>query len=197
MPRGTGANTNRLDPYKNFKFRVQPRMRRPTRNEIGLPEEGLILVDQIVEQVRRRDLLDGLPAEGVTALFAGSNGTGGITAAEVIADSLSLDLYRVDLSKVVSRYIGETEKHIRRVFDAAEQAGAVLFFDEADALFRKRSGVSDSHDRYSNLEVGYLLERMENHNGLVILATNRKNAFDPAFMRRIRFVIDFPRNGSD
>jgi len=110
----------------------------------------------------------------------------------VLASALSLDLYRVDLSQVVSKYIGETEKNLRRVFDAAEEGAAVLLFDEADALFGKRSDVKDSHDRYANIEVSYLLQRMEAYRGLAILTTNMKNAIDPAFLRRIQFVGQFP-----
>jgi SpoVK/Ycf46/Vps4 family AAA+-type ATPase len=113
-------------------------------------------------------------------------------AAEVLATELNLDLYRIDLSAVVSKYIGETEKNLRRVFDAAEDGGAILFFDEADALFGKRSEVKDSHDRYANIEINYLLQRMESYRGLAILATNMKAALDSAFLRRIRFVINFP-----
>ncbi|MFG1671171.1 ATP-binding protein [Streptomyces sp. Y7] len=129
---------------------------------------------------------------GVTALFAGGSGTGKTLAAEVMAKELGLDLFIVDLSQVVSKYIGETEKNLRRVFDAAERGGALLLFDEADALFGKRSEVKDSHDRYANLEVSYLLMRMEAYRGLAILTTNMKKALDTAFLRRIRFVVDFP-----
>jgi AAA+ superfamily predicted ATPase len=129
---------------------------------------------------------------GITALFVGISGTGKTTAAEAIANELHLDLFRIDLSSVVSKYIGETEKNLRQVFDAAEDCGAILFFDEADALFGKRSEVKDSHDRYANIEVGYLLQRMESYNGLAILATNMKKSIDPAFVRRIRFIVDFP-----
>ena len=113
-------------------------------------------------------------------------------AAEVLAGELRLDLYRIDLSQVVSKYIGETEKNLRRVFDAAEVGGAVLLFDEADALFGKRSEVKDSHDRYANIEVSYLLQRMELYRGLAILTTNMKGELDPAFLRRLRFVVRFP-----
>jgi SpoVK/Ycf46/Vps4 family AAA+-type ATPase len=105
---------------------------------------------------------------------------------------LRLDLYRIDLSSVVSKYIGETEKNLRRVFEAAEESGAILLFDEADTLFGKRSEVRDSHDRYANIEVGYLLQRMEAYRGLAILTTNAKSALDPAFLRRLRFVVHFP-----
>ena len=116
-------------------------------------------------------------------------------AAEVLASELRLDLYRIDLSQVVSKYIGETEKNLRRVFDAAEDGGAILLFDEADALFGKRSEVKDSHDRYANIEVSYLLQRMEAYRGLAILTTNRRDALDAAFLRRIRFVVQFPFPG--
>ena len=113
-------------------------------------------------------------------------------AAEVLAGYLDLDLYRIDLAGVVSKYIGETEKNLRRLFDAAEESGAILFFDEADALFGKRSEVRDSHDRYANIEINYLLQRMEEYRGLAILATNRKSFLDSAFLRRLRFLVEFP-----
>jgi SpoVK/Ycf46/Vps4 family AAA+-type ATPase len=113
-------------------------------------------------------------------------------AAEVLANELRLDLFRIDLSQVVSKYIGETEKNLRRVFDAAEEGGAVLLFDEADALFGKRSEVKDSHDRYANIEVSYLLQHMEAYRGLAILTTNMKGMLDQAFLRRLRFVVQFP-----
>jgi len=129
---------------------------------------------------------------GITALFSGATGTGKTMAAEALASELHLDLFRVDLSALVSKYIGETEKNLRRVFDAAEDGGAILFFDEADALFGKRSEVKDSHDRYANIEVGYLLQRMEIYRGVAILATNMRDSLDTAFMRRIRFSLNFP-----
>jgi SpoVK/Ycf46/Vps4 family AAA+-type ATPase len=116
-------------------------------------------------------------------------------AAEVIANELRLNLYRIDLSAVVSKYIGETEQNLRRVFDAAEDGGAILFFDEADALFGKRSEVKDSHDRYANIEIGYLLQRLEAYRGLAILTTNMKSSLDTAFMRRFRFIVSFPFPG--
>ena len=134
----------------------------------------------------------GMRGLGITALFAGESGTGKTMAAEVLANELHLDLYRIDLSSVVSKYIGDTEKNLRRVFDAAEESGAILLFDEADALFGKRSEVKDSHDRYANIEVSYLLQRMEAYRGLAILTTNMKAALDTAFQRRLRFVIQFP-----
>jgi len=129
---------------------------------------------------------------GISALFAGASGTGKTMAAGVLAQTLQLDLYRIDLSSVVSKYIGETEKNLRRVFDAAETGGVVMLFDEADALFGKRSEVKASHDRYANMEVSYLLQRMEAYQGLAILTTNLKDAIDPAFMRRLRFIVRFP-----
>jgi SpoVK/Ycf46/Vps4 family AAA+-type ATPase len=129
---------------------------------------------------------------GVTALFAGESGTGKTLAAEVLAGELGLDLYRIDLASVVSKYIGETEKNLRNVFDVAEESGAILLFDEADALFGKRSEVKDSHDRYANIEVSYLLQRMESYRGLAILTTNMQGSLDPAFLRRLRFVVAFP-----
>lgn len=134
---------------------------------------------------------------GLTALFAGPPGTGKTMCAEVIATALQLPLYRIDLSQVVNKYIGETEKNLRRLFDAAEASDVILFFDEADSLFGRRTEVKDAHDRYANLEVSYLLERMERFKGLAILATNRKKDLDEAFLRRLRFLIDFPLPGAD
>jgi SpoVK/Ycf46/Vps4 family AAA+-type ATPase len=129
---------------------------------------------------------------GLNALFCGPSGTGKTLAAEVLASELKLDLYRIDLSAVVSKYIGETEKNLRQIFDAAEAGGVLLLFDEADALFGKRTEVKDSHDRYANIEVGYLLQRMESLQGLAILTTNLKSSLDKSFQRRLRFVVDFP-----
>ncbi len=129
---------------------------------------------------------------GINALFYGDSGTGKTTAAEIIAKELRLDLYRIDLSAVVSKYIGETEKNLAQIFTAAESSSVVLLFDEADSLFGKRSEVKDSRDRYANLEVSYLLQRMEAYQGLSILTTNFKEAIDSAFERRLRFVIEFP-----
>jgi SpoVK/Ycf46/Vps4 family AAA+-type ATPase len=129
---------------------------------------------------------------GVTALFAGPSGVGKTMAAEVVAGELGLNLFSIDLSGVVSKYIGETEKNLKRVFDAAEAAGAVLFFDEADALFGKRSEVKDAHDRYANVEVAYLLQRMEQFDGMAILTTNLRANVDEAFLRRLDAIVDFP-----
>jgi hypothetical protein len=129
---------------------------------------------------------------GLSALFSGPSGVGKTMAAEVIANELELDLYKIDLSQMVSKYIGETEKNLARVFDVAEAGGVVLLFDEADALFGQRSEVKDSHDRYANIEVSYLLQRMEAFRGIAILTTNQKSALDSAFLRRIRFMVPFP-----
>ncbi|HEY2475797.1 MAG TPA: ATP-binding protein [Candidatus Cybelea sp.] len=171
-----------------------------TWDDIVLPAEQEAQLRQIAGQVRGRHIVyeewgfaermsRGL---GISALFAGDSGTGKTMAAEVLASELKLPLYRIDLSAVVSKYIGETEKNLRVLFDAADVGGFILFFDEADALFGKRSEVKDSHDRYANIEVNYLLQRIEAYRGLAILATNAKAALDTAFMRRIRFVVNFP-----
>ncbi len=133
-----------------------------------------------------------LPSAGIVALFSGQSGTGKTLAAEVIAHALGLDLYKVDLSTVVSKYIGETEKNLESIFTAAAAANLVLFFDEADAIFGKRSEVSDAHDRYANIEVAYLLQRLERYDGLVVLATNLQGNIDQAFLRRIHVAVDFP-----
>ena len=169
-------------------------------NGLVLPEPQLRTLREIATHLRHRATVyerwgfagPGTRGLGISALFAGPSGTGKTMAAEVLAAELRLDLYRIDLSQVVSKYIGETEKNLRRVFDAAETGGAILLFDEADALFGKRSEVKDSHDRYANIEVGYLLQRMEAYRGLAILTTNLKQALDPAFLRRLRFVVQFP-----
>jgi len=168
--------------------------------DLVLPGEQMRTLREIAVHVRRRMKVYeawGFAAKstrglGISALFTGVSGTGKTMAAEVLASELRLDLYRIDLSQVVSKYIGETEKNLRRVFDAAEEGGAILLFDEADALFGKRSEVKDSHDRYANVEISYLLQRMEAYRGLAILTTNMKEAIDTAFLRRIRFVVRFP-----
>ena len=169
-------------------------------DDLVLPPLQRQLLRQLAGQARRRMTVyedwgfavrdkRGL---GVSALFFGPSGTGKTLAAEVLAAELGLDLYRIDLSSVVSKYIGETEKNLREVFDAAEGGGALLLFDEADALFGKRSEVKDSHDRYANIEVGYLLQRMESFRGIAILTTNMKSSLDKAFERRLRFSVEFP-----
>jgi len=173
---------------------------RATWEEIVLPAPQLAMLREIAVHVRQRSKVyqtwgfarkcaRGL---GISALFSGVSGTGKTMAAEVLANELRLDLYRIDLSQVVSKYIGETEKNLRRVFEAAEEGGAILLFDEADALFGKRAEVKDSLDRFANIEISYLLQRMEEYHGLAILTTNMKDALDPAFLRRIRFVVQFP-----
>jgi AAA+ superfamily predicted ATPase len=175
-----------------------------TWDDLVLGDETTQLLRLIAEQVRQRSRVYedwGFGAKmnrglGISALFAGESGTGKTMAAEVIANDLRMNLYRIDLSAVVSKYIGETEKNLRRVFDAAEVGGAILFFDEADALFGKRSEVKDSHDRYANIEINYLLQRMEAYRGLAILATNMKSALDAAFMRRLRFIVNFSFPGA-
>jgi hypothetical protein len=169
--------------------------------DLVLPEPSLAVLHQIAAHVRQRiRVLDewGFGDHGrrngfgVSALFCGESGTGKTLAAEVLAHELRLDLYRIDLSAVVSKYIGETEKNLRRVFDAAEDSGCLLLFDEADALFGKRSEVKDSHDRYANIEISYLLQRMEAYRGVAILTTNMKTSLDRAFQRRLRFIVTFP-----
>jgi hypothetical protein len=175
-----------------------------TWDDLVLPPAEKALLRQIADQVAQRNRVYqdwGFEQRmsrgfGVSALFAGESGTGKTMAAEVVANHLRLDLYRIDLSAVVSKYIGETEKNLRRLFDAAEAGGIILFFDEADALFGKRSEVKDSHDRYANIEVNYLLQRMESFGGLAILASNMKSALDGAFLRRLRFVVNFPFPGA-
>ncbi|MCW5639213.1 MAG: ATP-binding protein [Rubrivivax sp.] len=171
-----------------------------TLADLVLPAAALDTLAGIAAQLRHRvqvheDWGFARPSArglGLAALFAGDSGTGKTFAAEAIANEAGLDLYRVDLALTVSKYIGETEKNLRRLFDAAESSGAVLLFDEADALFGKRSDVKDSHDRYANIEVAYLLQRMEAYRGLAILTTNLKSALDRAFLRRLRFVVNFP-----
>jgi hypothetical protein len=171
-----------------------------TWDHLVLPPGNLELLREIARHVRHRTQVYerwGFGEEtsrglGVTALFSGESGTGKTLAAEVLAGYLGLDLYRIDLAATVSKYIGETEKNLRRVFAAAEASGAVLLFDEADALFGKRGEVKDSVDRYANLEVAYLLQRMESYRGLAILTTNLRASLDRAFLRRLRFVVQFP-----
>jgi len=171
-----------------------------TWEQIVLPPAEAAQLRQIAAQVNARSTVYddwGFRARmnrglGVSALFAGDSGTGKTMAAEVLANELQLDLYRIDLSAVVSKYIGETEKNLREVFDAAECGGAILLFDEADALFGKRSEVKDSHDRYANIEIDYLLQRIEAFSGVALLSTNMKSSLDTAFMRRLRFVVNFP-----
>ncbi|MBP2302803.1 ATP-binding protein [Azospirillum picis] len=174
-----------------------------TWSDIVLPAAQTRMLAEIASHARHRMRVHhdwgfaGKSARGlgIAALFWGDSGTGKTLAAEVLAGALGLPLYRIDLSAVVSKYIGETEKNLAMLFDAAAESGAILLFDEADALFGKRSDVKDSHDRYANIEVSFLLQRMEAHPGLAILTTNNKAALDVAFQRRLRFVIHFPFPG--
>jgi hypothetical protein len=175
---------------------VRPRFR---RDELVLPRKQSLQLDEIRQAMAS---LAEVHHEwgtgriwhdaGLAVLFAGAPGTGKTMAAEVLATELALPLYRVDLSQVVNKYIGETEKNLRRVFDACEASDMIVLFDEADALFGRRTQVRDAHDRYANLEVSYLLSRMERSKGVTILATNRKDDLDAAFLRRLRYVVDFP-----
>jgi hypothetical protein len=184
-------------PMEQLAQRIEPK---DECQRLVLPEQQAGILEQIVAHVRQRSTVHenwgfarhcsrGL---GITALFAGLPGTGKTMAAEWLAARLELDLYQIDLATVASKYIGETAKNLRRIFDAAAESGAILLFDEADALFGQRTEVKDSHDRYANFDVSYLLQRMESYRGLAILTTNMKHAIDNAFRRRIRFVIDFP-----
>jgi SpoVK/Ycf46/Vps4 family AAA+-type ATPase len=169
-------------------------------DDLVLPGGTTSLLHQIAAQVRQRHTVHvtwGFARRmnrgtGITVLFAGDSGTGKTMAAEVLAQDLQLNLHRINLSAVVSKYIGETEKNLNRLFDVARQGESILFFDEADALFGKRSEVKDSHDRYASIDSNYLLQRMEAHGGLAILATNSKSNLDNAFLRRLRFIVDFP-----
>jgi SpoVK/Ycf46/Vps4 family AAA+-type ATPase len=171
-----------------------------TWDEIVLPADRIRQLQEIVNQVKHRARVYDewgfdrklAMGKGLNALFAGPSGTGKTMAADIMAGELGLDLYKIDLSSVVSKYIGETEKNLARIFQEAETSNAILFFDEADALFGKRSEVRDSHDRYANIEISYLLQRMEEYDGMVILASNLHKNMDDAFVRRMHFTIEFP-----
>ncbi|MDZ7309069.1 MAG: AAA family ATPase [candidate division KSB1 bacterium] len=177
--------------------KIEPKYR---WSELVLPEDQMTQLRELANQVKHRQTVMGewgfgnklALGRGLAALFAGPSGTGKTMAAEVIANDLGLDLYKIDLSAVVSKYIGETEKNLNRIFTEAEHSNAILFFDEADALFGKRSEVRDSHDRYANIEIAYLLQKMEEYEGITILATNLRQNLDEAFTRRIRFIVEFP-----
>jgi SpoVK/Ycf46/Vps4 family AAA+-type ATPase len=169
-------------------------------NDIVLPLDQKNQLREICNHVKYRHIVYGewgfdrklSLGMGLNVLFSGPPGTGKTMAAEVIANELKLDIYKIDLSQVVSKYIGETEKNLNKIFSEAQTSNAILFFDEADALFGKRSEVKDAHDRYANIEIGYLLQKMEEYDGIVILATNLRNNMDEAFARRIQFTIEFP-----
>jgi len=204
----TGAPPTERDVWRACRAQTSVRLERLAHRlepgfgweDIVLPEDMEQQLRDITAQVAGRDTVYerwGFGARlsrgrGINVLFAGPSGTGKTMAAEVLANELDLDLFRIDLSSVVSKYIGETEENLRQVFDAADETGVMLFFDEADALFGKRTEVKDSHDRFANIEIDYLLQRMEQYRGLAILATNRRSALDRAFLRRLRFVVDFP-----
>lgn len=171
-----------------------------TWNDIVHPEDTLAQLQEICLWVCHRHQVLGerdfngklSMARGLKALFAGPSGTGKTMAAEVIANELGLDLYKIDLAEVVSKYIGETEKNLDRIFNAAENANAILLFDEANALFGKRSEVRDSHDRYANIEISYLLQKMEEYDGIAILAINLRQNFDESFVHRLAITVYFP-----
>jgi ATP-dependent 26S proteasome regulatory subunit len=204
----TSADSLQTDLWQACKAQARPKLEdladrvKPiaTWSDLVLPQTQLNILKNVVVHVRhRRQVYDewqfvrkAARGLGISALFSGPSGTGKTMAAEVLANELGLDLYIIDLSQVISKYIGETEKNLARVFDAAEEGGAILLFDEADAIFGKRSEVRDSHDRYANIEVSYLLQRMEAYRGLAVLTSNMKSAIDDAFLRRIRFVVNFP-----
>lgn len=168
--------------------------------DIVLPVDQLAQLREICGHLKYRYIVYGewgfgkkiSSGKGLNVLFSGHSGTGKTMAAEILANQLKLELYKIDLSQVVSKYIGETEKNLSRIFKEAETSNAILFFDEADALFGKRSEVKDAHDRYANIETGYLLQKMEEHEGVTILATNLRQNMDEAFVRRMQFIVDFP-----
>jgi SpoVK/Ycf46/Vps4 family AAA+-type ATPase len=168
--------------------------------DLILPVASVAQLKEICSQVKQRQRVFSewgfaqkvTYGKGLSVLFAGPPGTGKTLAAAVLAHELQVALYKVDLSGVVSKYIGETEKNLSKIFQEAETSNALLFFDEADALFGKRTEVSDAHDRYANIETSYLLQKMEEYEGIVILATNLRENMDEAFTRRLRFIVEFP-----
>lgn len=177
--------------------RVEPRHH---WEDFILPDDRLAQLHEMCDQFRYRHIVFDewefahhvARGRGLSALFAGPSGTGKTMAAEVIAGELELDLYKIDLSGVVSKYIGETEKNLERIFGQAQDSNAILFFDEADALFGKRSETKDAHDRYANIEISYLLQKIEEYDGVVILTSNLRQNLDEAFLRRLQFAIEFP-----
>jgi len=176
--------TETLDPLTSLAQKIEPRT---TLETIPLAESQKQILNDISTHVRDSR---SQPGGETIVLFAGVDNSGKTNAAEAVARDLDRDLYRVDLNRVISKYIGETEKNLDRLFNAAESAGAILFFDEADALFGKRSEVKDSHDRYANIEISYLLQQLETFNGIAILATNNEEDTDDTFRRRIRFIVE-------
>ncbi|MFJ3902866.1 AAA family ATPase [Streptomyces sp. NPDC090025] len=205
---GTGARLTRPELFAAARIQSAPGLAALARpvvpargwDDLVLPDTSLTPLRELCERItHRRTVMDdwgfarSFPhGKGVTALFAGPPGTGKTMAAEVIARELGLELFAVDLSTVISRYVGETEKNLERIFSAADETDAVLLFDEAEALFGKRTEVRDAHDRYANTEIAYLLQRMEQYDGLAVLTTNLRGQLDPAFIRRLQFVVDFP-----
>ncbi|MGH8051474.1 MAG: ATP-binding protein [Arenimonas sp.] len=173
-------------------------------NELILPPAQALQMGEIIRAMRsltwvhyRWGTARAWNDAGLSVMFCGPSGTGKTMAAEAIAEELQLPMFRIDLSQVVNKYIGETEKNLKKVFDAAEESDCVIFFDEADALFGKRTSVKDAHDRFANIEISYLLERMERLKGIAILATNRRKDLDEAFLRRLRFLVEFPLPGEE
>ncbi len=193
----TAARTQSQPRLTSLAQKITPNF---TWEDIVLPDDRMAQLRELTNQVLYQHVVYedwGLAKKsslgrGVAALFAGQSGTGKTMAAEVIANDLGLDVYKIDLSGLVSKYIGETEKNLARVFEEASDTNAILFFDEADAVFGKRSEVKDSHDRYANIEVSYLLQKMEEYDGIVILATNLRSNLDDAFLRRMRGIVEFP-----
>jgi ATPase family associated with various cellular activities (AAA) len=202
------ARLGAADLYEACRFQSNQRLSALARkivpryqwNDIILPGDRVERLREICNHMKYRERVHGewgfdrklSLGKGLSVLFSGPSGTGKTMAAEIIASTLGLELYKIDLSVVVSKYIGDTEKNLSRIFTEAETSNAILFFDEADALFGKRSGVKDSHDRYANIEIGYLLQRMEEYDGVVILATNLRKNMDEAFVRRLQFTVEFP-----
>ena len=192
-----GARAQNAAGLERLARRVEPRV---TWSDLVLPAGVVEQLRELTGRARHRDLVldewgmarTSLKGRGVTALFAGDSGTGKTMSAEVIAGSLGLDLYVIDLSTIVDKYIGETEKNLDRVFTEADRVNGVLLFDEADAIFGKRSEVKDARDRYANVEVAYLLQRMEQFDGMAILTTNLRANVDEAFLRRLDAIVDFP-----